>query len=81
MEITAKPDLFWFLKEGTKLDLTQPSTVDLYVQQVLTRGGAEDVKELLRLLDAASFRAAFRRVKPFIPAEVRSFWEDFLGNH
>jgi hypothetical protein len=80
MEIIAKPRLFWFLKEGSRLDLNKPSELDLYVQQVLTRGGSQDVKELLRILEPESFRSSFARVKPFVPLDVRSFLEDFLGN-
>lgn len=31
--------LFWFLKDGVRFDLSDPSTLDMYVQQVITRGG------------------------------------------
>ena len=49
MKITADPRLFWFLKEKARLDLNKPSSLDLYAQQVLTRGRSTDVKELLAI--------------------------------
>ncbi len=39
MRVAADPRLFWFLKEGSSLDLSDPAALDLYVQQVLTHGG------------------------------------------
>lgn len=35
MKIAAEEHLFWFLKEGTLLDLDKPSELDLYLQQIL----------------------------------------------
>lgn len=73
--------LFWFLKEGTPLDLSRSDTLDLYVQQVLSRGCWEDVKSLLKQVDPLRLQESFLRLKNFLPQEVRSFWEDWLGNY
>ena len=35
METTVQKKLFWFLKEGTKLDLSNKTHVDMYIQQVV----------------------------------------------
>jgi len=72
--------LFWFLKDGAHMDLEKPEQCDLYVQQVLSHGKTEDVKELLHTLPAGIFRSSFQRVERFLPKEVRGFWEKYLGN-
>jgi len=81
MKLQVDQRLFWFLKEGAALDLSEPSDVDLYVQQVLTRGMSKDVTRLLQNLPAQSFRQSFLRVKRFLPGDVRNFWEDFLRDY
>lgn len=73
--------LFWFLKEGTQLDLTEPSILDMYVQQVITMGSAENVRMLLKTLKLGQLQDALRRLRRFIPGEVRRFWEDFIGDN
>lgn len=73
--------LFWFLKEGTRVDLTEPSAADLYVQHIVTHGSANDVQLLTRTLNAEELRASLGRVKPFLPPEVRTFWEDWCAGH
>lgn len=73
--------LFWFLREGVQLDLNEPSMADLYVQQVLSRGRADDVRQLLARLERPRFAESFQRVGRFLPVEVRAFWEDYLGDH
>ncbi|MEW6680851.1 MAG: hypothetical protein AB1297_07555 [bacterium] len=78
MRIIANKRLFWFLKEGTNLDLSQPSVLDMYVQQTITRGRTEDIKELLNLLNLKELQTVLERIKHFIPEEVRRFWEDFI---
>jgi len=80
MKIPAKKRLFWYLKEGQEFDLDNPSHVDMYVQQVLTHGRTEDVREMLRVLSSESFLGSFRRVKRYLPKEVRKLWEDGLGS-
>ena len=80
MNMVPDKRLFWFLRDGVTLDLTEPSTLDLYVQQVLTRGRAEDVNVLLHRLDAGQLAQAVRRLERFLPSDVRQFWEDFLGH-
>jgi len=81
MKITPKKKLFWYLKEGVRLDLEEPSELDMYLQQVITRGGIEDVKDLLKKVDLRQFKTSFQRIQPFLPFEVEKFWEDFLGSH
>lgn len=81
MKITADPRLFWFLKEGSQLDLADSSTLGMYVQQVITRGSEQDVQTLLKVVDRKKFQEIFQRLKSFVPLEVRKFWEDFLGSH
>ncbi len=80
MKIPAKKRLFWYLKEGQEFDLDNPSHVDMYVQQVLTHGRTEDVREMLKALSPESFLASFRRIKRYLPKEVRRLWEDGLGS-
>ncbi len=80
MKIVAEERLFWFLKEGATLDLEVPSEFDLYLRQVFTRGRTEDVKRLLKIVDPLKLAQGVERIKRFLPADVRSFWEDFLGN-
>jgi hypothetical protein len=80
MKISAKKRLFWYLKQGQEFDLDNPSHVDMYVQQVLSRGRAEDVREMLRVLSSESFLGSFRRIKRYLPKEVRKLWEDGLGS-
>lgn len=80
MKISAKKRLFWYLKEGKEFDLGNPSHLDMYVQQVLSQGRAEDIREMLRVLSPESFLASFGRIKRYLPKEVRKFWEDGLGS-
>ena len=81
MKIVAEGRLFWFLKEGISLDLDDPESVDLYVQQVLTRGRSADVKTLLKNLGILRFKESFQRVENFFPKEIKTFWEDFLADY
>lgn len=81
MKITPDKKLFWFLKDDVKLDLSQPSQLDMFIQQVLTCGGAGDVKMLFKNIDLEHFKTAFARLKHFLPFEVRKFWEDAIGNN
>jgi len=80
MKIPAKKRLFWYLKDGQEFDLSNPSHVDMYVQQVLSHGRVEDIREMLRVLSPESFLASFGRVKKYLSKEVRKFWEDGLGS-
>lgn len=81
MKLEINPRLFWFLKEGTRLDLDDPANLEMYLQQVLACGTEEDVRNLLRAVDPGRFKQGFEKVKPFLPPEVQNFWADFLGNH
>lgn len=80
MKTVAERKLFWYLKNGTELDLENPSHLDMYVQQILTHGKAEDIQKMLSLLTPETFRESFGRIKRFLPKEVRRFWEDGLGD-
>jgi hypothetical protein len=79
--ITPDPNLFWNLKEGVTLNPDNPSDLDMYIQQVLTRGGASDVRTLLRTIDRTRFQKGFERIRNFLPPVVRSFWEGYFGKH
>ncbi len=72
--------LFWFLKEDAHFDLKDSSIRGLYVQQILSRGRIEDVRRLLRILPWQDFTESIRRIGPFLPGEVRMFWEDFIAS-
>lgn len=80
MKTTAEKRLFWFLREGTELDLSQKSQLDMYIQQTLTRGKSSDVKRLLRVIKPSDFIESFNRIKNFLPEEVKKFWEKGLGD-
>lgn len=81
MKLQVDQRLFWFLKEDAVLDLDKPSDVDLYVQQVLSRGRSGDVTHLLKSVPAQTLRQSFQRVRPFLPGDVRNFWDDFLRDY
>ena len=77
----AETSLFWFLPEGSKLDLSIPASRDRVVQQVLTRGRDRDVIQLLRTLTQEEFEHSFHRVSDFVPPLVRKFWERYIANY
>ena len=81
MKINADRRLFWFLKDNTTLDLSEQSELDMYVQQVVTHGRRADIRTLFKNIGYAGFKAAFVRLKHFVPFEVRKFWEDFIGDN
>ena len=80
MKTFAEKRLFWFLKEGTELDLSDKAQLDMYVQQVLTRGKASDIKRLFRTIAPLVFYDSFNRIKNFLPKEVKRFWEEDIGD-
>ena len=81
MNILPDKKLFWFLKDNASLDLANTADLELYVQQVLTRGRMEDVKALLTAVDFKRFRQVFLKIKRFFPREVRTFWEAFIESY
>ncbi len=87
MKSDASQRLFWFVKEGTPLALNDPSTYNdpstrqMVVQQVLSDGRTAEVKVLLHTLPPSQFHETFQEIKPFLPREVKNFWEDFFGSH
>ena len=72
--------LFWFLKEGVEIDLSNRSDLDIFVQQTLSRGKTSDIKRLLQLVETKDFYDSFSRIKTFLPLEVRTFWEEWFGD-
>ncbi|MCM8797922.1 MAG: hypothetical protein NC821_00435 [Candidatus Omnitrophica bacterium] len=78
-KIRPKPHLFWYLKDDIELDLSEPSVLDMYVQQTVTHGNTEDIKTLFKEVGYNQFKEAFLRLRFFLPCEVRKFWEDFFG--
>jgi len=79
MELKPNKRLFWFLREDIKLDLSKLQDLDMYIQQVITEGKTEDIRDLFKNISLSQFKEAFLRLKNFLPFEVRKFWEDFLG--
>ncbi len=73
--------LFWFLREGVRLDLSDPSILDMYVQQVMTRGNMGDVRKMLARVNLQKMRDSLGRLRRFLPREIRMFWEDFVAGH
>ena len=81
MNISPNKKLFWFLKDTVSLDISKMEDLELYVQQVLSRGRTQDVKTLLKTVDPQRFKQVFVKIKRFFPREVQAFWEDFIGNY
>lgn len=81
MNISPNKKLFWFLKDNVSLDLSHAADLELYVQQVLSRGRLEDVKALLTIVDFERFKQVFLKIKRFFPREVQAFWEDFIESY
>jgi hypothetical protein len=80
MKSIVEKRLFWFLKEGTELDLSNKAHLDMYVQQTLSKGNISDIKKLFKTVAPSNFIESFNRVKSFLPKEVRRFWEEWLGD-
>ena len=80
MKTIIEKRLFWFLKEGTELDLSNKTHLDMYIQQALSRGKTSDIKKLFKTIPPSDFIESFSRVKNFLPKEVRRFWEEYLGD-
>lgn len=79
--ISPKKHLFWFIKEDTKLDIDKPFVLDRYLQQILSYGTEEDVKDLFKLIGKLKFKESFLRLKKFLKPQVRAFWESFVGSY
>ena len=79
MKINPSKRLFWFFKDGTELDLSQTASLEMYVQQVISHGRAEDIKFLLKNVKIEQLKRVFLNIKQFLSWEVRSFWEDFFA--
>lgn len=72
--------LFWFLHDGTSLDLSDCRNLDMVVQQTVVRGQTVDIRRLVVLAGLPALAASLGRIRGFLPAEVRAFWEEYLGN-
>ena len=80
MEIIADKELFWFLKDGVSIGLSNKAFRNMYIQQVLSRGKTSDIKQLFKALNISEIKESFESIKNFLPKEVRPFWEEILGN-
>ncbi len=80
MKTVANKRLFWFLKEGTALDLSNKSHLDMYVQQCFSRGRTSDVRTLFNIVKFADLSDSLSRIKNFLPKEVKKFWEEWLAD-
>jgi len=80
MKTAVEKRLFWFLKEGAELDLSNKTHLDMFIQQTLSKGKTSDVRRLLKTVKHQEFIESFGRIKNFLPKEVRSFWEEWLGD-
>jgi hypothetical protein len=80
VKIAVEKRLFWFLKEGIELDLSNNAHLDMYVQQTLSKGRVSDIRKLIHAIRPSDFAESFGRVKNFLPEEVRRFWEDWFGD-
>ena len=80
MKINAEKRLFWFLREGVELDLSNKAHLDMYVQQTLSKGKTSDIQKLIHTISPSVFAESFGRVKNFFPEEVRRFWEEWVGD-
>ena len=80
---TIIPDkrLFWFLKDGVRLNLNEPYELQMYIQQVLTYGRTDDIKGLLKDVDSVRFKRGFLMIRRFLPNEVGMFWEDVIASY
>ena len=72
--------LFWFLKEGVELDLSNKAHLDMYLQQTLSKGRVSDIQKLIHTIQPSDFAESFGRIKNFLSEEVRRFWEEWVGD-
>lgn len=80
MKIIPEKRLFWFLKDDIELDLSDESVLEMYIQQVITHGNTEDIKNIFKNIDSTQFKQVFIKLKNFLPKEVRNFWEHAIAN-
>lgn len=80
MKTPVEKRLFWFLREGTQIDLADSAHVELLMQHVLASGRTDGVSKLLKMIAPSDFARSFRRIKDFLPQEVRMFWEEWRGD-
>lgn len=59
MKVTPDKRLFWFLRPDIELDLSNPSIREMYIQQVITAGRTEDIKNFLKSLLLNSLKNRF----------------------
>ena len=81
MKINLNKKLFWFLKDNTELDLDNPASLEMYVQQVVSQGRAEDIRILLANVNINRLKRVFSKIERFLSREVKAFWEDFFADY
>ena len=81
MKINLSRKLFWFLKDNVSINLSDPSSLEMYMQQVISHGKTEDIKFLLTHVKSEQLQQTFLKIKRLLPWEVRAFWEDFFANN
>ena len=73
--------LFWFAPGHTQWDVSNPAMLRTVIQQVLTHGRTQDVKDLLKEVPYRQFYDMFEKIKRFLPKNVRIFWEAYFGHY
>ena len=81
MDKDTQQRLFWFIRPDASLDFSDPAMLETYVQQVITRGQTRDIRRMLEEVPSESLKKLIYKIKRFLPAEVRGFWENFFGNN
>jgi len=80
MKAAVDRELFWFLKDGAALDLSDTRNFDLVVQQTVVRGKTLDIRTLIARAGLPAIAESMGRIKGFLPPEIRMFWEEYFGN-
>ncbi|MBI5525888.1 MAG: hypothetical protein HY897_06095 [Deltaproteobacteria bacterium] len=80
MKITVDKGSFWFLQKGATLELSDERQLDMLVQQVFARGREADLNRLFSLAGTGAIKGSLRRIRRFLPVEVRAFWEEYFEN-
>ena len=59
MKTVIENRLFWFLKEGNELDLSDKTLLDMYIEQIFTRGKTSDIRKLFNIIAPSVFLRLF----------------------
>ena len=52
----------------------------MYVQQAMTKDIFTDVNALFKMISEDKLVDSFKRIKYFLPSEIRKFWEEAFGD-